>query len=164
ERFSNLKDMHEIYCAGHLIQAAVAHRRATGKTAFLEVAARLADHLYAVFGPGGRVGACGHEEAQMALVELYRETDEPRHLELAQRMIEARGKKPPVLGGSPYHQDHLPFVEQEDMTGHAVRHLYLCCGAADVVAETGDAACRSALDALWESLTQRRMYVTGGAG
>jgi DUF1680 family protein len=164
ERFTNLKDMHEIYCAGHLIQAAVAHRRATGKTTFLDVACRLADHLCDVFGPGRRVGACGHEEAEMALVELYRETDEKRYLELASCMIEARGRKPPVLGGSPYHQDHLPFTQQKEMIGHAVRQMYLCCGAADVVAETGKEGYRHALDTLWDNFTGKKMYVTGGAG
>ncbi|HLK60466.1 MAG TPA: beta-L-arabinofuranosidase domain-containing protein [Chthonomonadaceae bacterium] len=164
ERFTNLKDMHEIYCAGHLMQAAVAHHRATGKTTLLTVACRLADCLYAHFGPEGKHAACGHEEAEMALVELYREVHEPRYLELAQRMVEARGQKPPVLGGSPYHQDHLPFLEQQDFVGHAVRHLYLACGGADVYAETGDPAYRATLDALWTSLTQRKMYVTGGAG
>lgn len=164
ERFSNLKDMHEIYCAGHLIQAAVAHHRATGKRTLLNVACRLSDHLYDVFGPGKRAGACGHEEAEMALVELYRDTGEKRYLALAEAMIEARGKKPPVLGGSSYHQDHLPFAEQSEMVGHAVRQVYLNCGTADVVAETGNSGYLDALNALWKNFTEKRMYVTGGAG
>jgi DUF1680 family protein len=164
ERFSNLKDMHEIYCAGHLFQAAVAHHRATGKSTLLEVARRLADCLDHTFGPGKRKEACGHEEAEMGLVELYRTTGERRYLHLAQSMIEARGQRPPVLGGSPYHQDHLPFTEQKEMIGHAVRHLYLCCGAADVAAETGDTGYRQALETLWNNFTTRKMYVTGGAG
>ncbi len=164
ERYTNLKDLHEMYCAGHLIQAAVAHHRATGKTALLDVAIRLADHLDAVFGPGRRVGACGHEECEMALVELYRTTDETRYLTLAHRMIEARGRTPGLFGNGNYYQDHLPFVAQAEMTGHAVRHLYLCCGAADVCAELDIPAYRDALDALWRNFTTRRMYVTGGAG
>jgi DUF1680 family protein len=165
ERFTNLKDMHEIYCAGHLIQAAVAHHRATGKTTFLDVATRLADHLYETFGPGKRVGACGHEEAEMALVELYRDTGETRYLELARCMVEARGRKPGIFRNSSYHQDHLPLTEQREFTGHAVRHLYLACGAADVAAETDDApGYRAALEGLWDNLTRKRMYVTGGAG
>ena len=164
ERFTNLKDMHEIYCAGHLFQAAVAHYRATGKRTLLEVACRLADHLDEVFGPGKRVGACGHEEAEMGLVELFRVTHEVRYQVLAQLMIQARGQKPPVLGGSPYHQDHLSFTEQTEMIGHAVRHLYLCCGAADVVAETGNDEYLRALDRLWANFTRKKMYVTGGAG
>jgi uncharacterized protein len=164
ERFTNLKDKHEIYCAGHLFQAAVAHHRATGKRSLLGVACRLADHLGDVFGPGKRAGACGHEEAEMGLVELYRVTGEVRYLALARRMIDVRGAKPPVLGGSDYHQDHLSFTRQQEMIGHAVRHLYLCCGAADVVAETGDRDCLDALDTLWRNFTQKKMYVTGGAG
>ncbi len=166
ERFTNLKDMHEIYCAGHLMQVAVAHHRATGKTTLLEVAIKLADCLDATFGPEPekRLGACGHEEAEMALVELYRETGEARYLRLARFMIEARGHKPGLFGNSAYHQDHLPFVQQKDLTGHAVRHLYLACGGADVALETGDPPYRSALEALWKSLTEKRMYVTGGAG
>ncbi len=164
DRFKNLKDMHEIYCAGHLFQAAAAHFRATGKRSMLNAAYRLADHLYEIFGPEQRVGACGHEEAEMGLVELYRIDGDRRYLELARLMIEARGRKPSILGGSPYHQDHAPFTEQKEMIGHAVRHMYLCCGAADVVAETGDSGYLPALDALWTNFTQRKMYVTGGAG
>ena len=163
-RFANLKDMHEIYCAGHLFQAAVAHFRATGKRTLLDVALRLADHLYDRFGPDGKPGACGHEEAEMGLVELYRVTGDRRYLDLAKRMIDVRGAKPPVLGGSPYHQDHQPFKDQDEMIGHAVRHLYLCCGAADVVAETGDTELLQALDRLWQNFTRKKMYVTGGAG
>lgn len=164
ERYTNTKDMHEIYCAGHLIQAAVAHHRATGKTTLLDIAIRLADNLDAHFGPNGRIGACGHEEAEMALVELYRDTQEPRYLMLAQRMIEARGQKPGLLGGDEYHQDHRPVREQTALVGHAVRHLYLACGVADVVLENGSETYRAALETLWDNLTQKKMYVTGGAG
>jgi len=166
QRFTNLKDLHEIYCAGHLIQAAVAHHRATGKTTFLDVAIRLADHLDTVFGPepGKRLGACGHEEAEMALVELTRETGEVRYLNLACFMIEARGRRPGLFGNGNYWQDHLLFSEQTEMTGHAVRHLYLACGASDVVAETGEETYQNALNALWNNFTTKRMYVTGGAG
>jgi DUF1680 family protein len=164
DRYSNLKDMHEIYCAGHLIQAAVAHYRATGKHTLLEVACKLSDHLYEVFGPGRRVGACGHEEAEMALVELYRTTGEPRYLTLAQCMMEARGKQPGIFGNTKYHQDHLPFVEQKEMVGHAVRHLYYMCGGADVALESKPEGYVEALEALWGNFTMRRMYVNGAAG
>jgi len=164
ERYTNLKDMHEIYCAGHLIQAAVAHHRATGKTTFLNIACRLADHLYLLFGPGQRVGACGHEEAEMALVELYRETRVRDYLELANCMVDARGGTPPMFGNSAYHQDHLPFIKQTELVGHAVRHLYYVCGATDVASELPLKECRAALDSLWSDLTLRKMYVTGGAG
>ncbi len=164
ERFTNLKDMHELYCAGHLIQAAVAHHRATGKSSFLDIAKRLADCLDSTFGPGKRPGACGHEEAEMALVELYRATGERRYLELADFMVKQRGQKPGLFGNSMYHQDHLPFSDQREFVGHAVRHLYLACGATDIVAENPDSAFRPALEGLWDNLTRRRMYVTGGAG
>jgi DUF1680 family protein len=164
ERWTNLRDLHEIYCAGHLMQAAIAHHRATGKRAFLDVAIRLADCLDATFGPEKRPGACGHEEAEMALVELYRETGEARYLSLAKFMVEQRGRQPGLFGNSAYYQDHLPFTQQTEFVGHAVRHLYLACGATDLVAETGDAGYRAALESLWNNLTTRRMYVTGGAG
>jgi DUF1680 family protein len=164
ERFTNLKDMHEIYCAGHLFQAAVAHYRATGKSTFLEVATRLADCLDNTFGPGKRSGACGHEEAEMGLVELYRTTGERRYLDLADFMVQQRGRKPSLFGNTEYHQDHLPFTDQTEFVGHAVRHLYLACGATDIAAEQPGSPYRDALSALWDNLTQRRMYVTGGAG
>jgi DUF1680 family protein len=166
ERFSNLKDMHEIYCAGHLLQAAVAHFRATNKRSLLDVAIRLADYLDRVFGdaPGKRPGACGHEECEMALVELARVTGDGRYRALARHMVDARGRTPAICGGGRYWQDHAPFAEQNDMTGHAVRQLYLNCGVADIVLERDEPAWRSALDALWENFTTRRIYVTGGAG
>lgn len=164
ERFTNLKDMHEIYCAGHLFQAAIAHHRATGKRSLLDVACRLADHLDRQFGPGKRVGTCGHEEAEMGLVELYRETGERRYLLLARAMIDARGLTPGIFGNSTYHQDHLPFGEQTELVGHAVRHLYYLCGASDVATEIDLPAYRAALSKLWEDLALRKMYVTGGAG
>ncbi|MCX6377975.1 MAG: glycoside hydrolase family 127 protein [Armatimonadetes bacterium] len=164
DRYSNLKDMHELYCAGHLVQAAVAHHRATGKTDLLDVACKLCDHFYEVFGTGKRLGTCGHEELEMALVELYRDTQDENYLTLAELMMDARGKKPGIFQNSAYHQDHLPFTEQTDLVGHAVRHLYYCCGGADVALEKDSAGYRNALEALWKSLTERRSYITGGAG
>lgn len=164
DRYSNLKDMHELYCAGHLVQAAVAHHRATGKTNFLGVACKLCDHFYDVFGPGKRPGTCGHEELEMALAELYRVTQNENYLTLAELMMDARGKKPGIFQNSAYHQDHLPFIEQTDLVGHAVRHLYYCCGGADVALEKDAAGYVAALEALWKSLTERRSYITGGAG
>lgn len=164
ERWSNLKDWHELYCAGHLIQAAVGHFRCTGKSQMLEIALRFADYLCDVFGPEGRNGTCGHQQIEMALVDLYRLTREPRYLQQAQLFIDRRGQKPPVIGGSPYHQDHEPFRELEAVTGHAVRMVYYCAGATDVVLETGEPEYHAALDRLWKSMTARRMYVTGGIG
>lgn len=166
ERWSNLKDMHELYCAGHFFQGAVAHYRATGETSMLGVARRFADLICATFGdsPGQRAGACGHEEIEMAMVELYRATGEQKYLDQATYFLSVRGRKPGVLGGSEYHQDHKPVREQDRMTGHAVRHVYLTSGMADVYLETGDKALLDALEALWRNMTERQMYVTGGIG
>src|SRR5262249_35028227 len=113
ERWTDLRVKHELYCAGHLIQAAIAHRRATGASKLLDVAVRFAEHILATFGPNARPGACGHEEIEMALVELYRETGQERYLRQAQFFLDQRGRKPPILGGSPNLQDHLPFRELE---------------------------------------------------
>jgi DUF1680 family protein len=165
ERWTNLRDMHELYCAGHLMQAAVAHHRATGETRLLTVARRLADYIDAVFGPsqdGKRSGVPGHEEIEMALVELARETGESRYQELAQFFVDSRGRG--LIGGSPYHQDHLPFREMDRLVGHAVRAVYLTAGATDIYAETGEAALHDALNALWFNMTTRQMYVSGGIG
>lgn len=162
ERWSNLKDMHELYCAGHMIQGAVAHHRATGSDAFLSVARRKADLIDGTFGPGKRDGVPGHEEIEMALVELYRETRERRYLDLARYFLDARGRG--IVGGGAYHQDHRPVREQDEVVGHAVRAMYLYCGMTDVYLETGDGSLRAALEKLWLNMTTRRLYVTGGVG
>jgi len=169
ERWTNVRDMHELYCAGHLFQAAVAHYRATGEESLLNIARRFADNIYQVFGPEGRLSACGHPEAEMALVELYRATGETNYLTLAQRMIDARGGNPKNITGGTwddrrYLQDHVPFRELDEVTGHAVRMLYLSTGATDAVLERGEPALREALDKQYASFTKRRMYITGGAG
>jgi uncharacterized protein len=163
-------DLHEMYCAGHLFQAAVAHFRATGSERLLDVATRFADHICDTFGSeeGKRHAVDGHEEVEMALVELFRVTGEKRYLEGAQYFIDARGQG---LLGHPYgqhppsySQDHEPLRDQSEVVGHAVRALYLYCGAADVYAETGEPALLQTLERLWEHMTTRRMYVSGGLG
>jgi DUF1680 family protein len=162
--WTNLTDCHELYCGGHLIQAAIAHHRATGETRLLDVATKWAGYVDSLFGPGKRPGTGGHPEVEMALVELYRETGEKRYLDLASYFVEARGQKPPVLNGSSYTQDHAPIREQTTPAGHAVRQLYLASGVTDVYAETGDSRLLDAMKALWDNLVRRKMYVTGGAG
>lgn len=162
ERWKNLKDMHEMYCAGHLMQAAIAFYRATGDRTLLDASCRFADHITSVFGPGKRVGVCGHPEVEMAFVELYRTTGKKDYLDLACFFIDNRGRG--VIGGRPYHIDHKPFRELSEIVGHAVRALYLNCGAADVYAEIGDKTLFDALMRLWHSMTERKMYITGGVG
>ncbi len=170
QRWTNF-DYHEMYCAGHLIQAAVAHYRVTHKTNLLEVARRFADHICDWFGPeeqGKHFGADGHPEIEMALVELYRLTGEQKYLEQAQYFLAVRGSG--KLGDAfhrndpGYHQDHLPFQESTRLVGHAVRAIYLNCGAADLAAETGDPALGAALSRMWQNMTSRQMYVHGGLG
>jgi DUF1680 family protein len=153
-----------MYMAGHFIQAAVAHKRALGNDDLMRVAIRLADHILDTFGPEKRPGACGHQEIEMAMVELYRETGDERYLRQAEFFIDVRGRKPPVLGGSAYVQDHEPFASLDENVGHAVRMLYMNAGAADIVLETGDARLSAALDRLWDDFTKRKMYITAGAG
>ena len=164
ERWSNLRDQHELYCAGHLFQAAVAHFRATGETSLLDVACRFADLICDIFGPGEgqQAGVAGHPEIEMGLVELARATGESRYLDQAAYFVNARGQG--IIGGSHYHQDHAPLREVERLAGHAVRAAYLTAGATDLYAETGDPALGEALLRLWRRMVQRQMYITGGLG
>jgi DUF1680 family protein len=173
-RWTELGWGHELYCAGHLIQAAVAHRRVTGKDALLDVACRLADHIDATFGPGKAVdGVCGHPEIETALVELYRETGERRYLALATYFIDRRGAGTLSAGadrghdrdpGPGFWQDGVPVREATAVTGHAVRQLYLLAGAADVAAESGDDALHEATLRLWREMADEKTYLTGGVG
>jgi hypothetical protein len=165
ERWSNLRDLHELYNAGHLLQAAVAHYRATGTTHLLDVACRFADHICDTFGPaaqGKRAETDGHEEIELALVELARVTDNQRYRDQAQFFVDLRGHG--VIGGSPYHQDHQPFRQLDALVGHAVRAVYYTSAAADLYAESGEPALREALERLWRNMVTRRMYVSGGIG
>lgn len=165
KKWTNLAVMHELYCAGHLMEAAVAHFRATGKRTFLDVAVKLADHIDATFGPGKRHGTSGHEEIELALVKLYEVTGEARYLRLAEFFLDMRGNKDQrdKLFG-PYCQDHEPVREQKEIVGHAVRAMYLYAGVADVAAHTGDQGFLQAMRRLWADVVQRKMYVTGGIG
>ncbi|KAB8170902.1 glycoside hydrolase family 127 protein [Streptomyces sp. 3MP-14] len=165
-RWQELDWGHELYCAGHLIQAAVARVRATGRTELLEIARKFADHIDSVFGPGRRDAVCGHPEIETALVELFRVTGEPRYLDLARFFVDRRGHGtlPPGRFGAGYWQDHAPVREAEAVTGHAVRQLYLLAGVVDVYAETGDDTLLAAGERLWEEMVARKSYVTGGLG
>ena len=172
QHFADLRWGHELYCAGHLIQAAVAHHRATGRTDLLNVAVRCADHIDATFGPGKPIdGICGHPEIETALVELYRETGERRYLDLAGYFIDRHGHgllnpgdKHGIAPGPAYCQDHLPLRQADTVTGHAVRQLYLLAGATDVATETGESELRAAVERLWHAMTTTKTYLTGGLG
>ncbi len=163
--FARLESSHELYCAGHLIQAAVAARRACGGEALLLLARRFADHLTAVF-LGGRLGLDGHPVIETALVELYRETGTGAYLELARQFVDQRGHG--LVGdsgfGVRYLQDHLPVRESAEVAGHAVRALYLESGIVDVAAETGDGELLAASAARWDDMVATKTALTGGNG
>jgi uncharacterized protein len=163
-------DLHEMYCAGHLFQAAVANFRATGCERLLDVATRFADHMCDTFGPEEekRQAVDGHEEVEMALVELYRVAGEKRYLEGARFFVDSRGHgllgRPYGQHDPSYSQDHEPLRNKSEVVGHAVRAMYLYSGAADVYAETGELELMEALRRLWMNMTTRRMYGSGGLG
>jgi len=182
-RWKNLRDWHEMYCAGHLMEAAVAHHQATGDPKLLNALARYADHIGDVFGPnpGQKRGYGGHPEIELALVRLYHETGERRYLELSKYMVEERGQPNPNYydwearerGEDPddfwadsyeYCQAHAPIREQTKVVGHAVRSMYLMTGVADLAAEYDDPTLLETCEALWHNLVHQRMYLTGGIG
>ena len=182
QRWTNLFRNSELYCAGHLIEAAVAWHAATGERRLLEIMCRYADHIDSVFGPqrGKKRGYPGHPEMELALVKLHRTTGERRYLKLAEFFVNERGRAPNYFlveaerckkahaEESPPNcanrQAHLPIREQTTVEGHAVCAMYLFCGVTDVAAETGDASLLRACKRLWKNVTERRMYVTGGVG
>ncbi len=162
QRWTNLRDDHELYCAGHLFQAAVAHYRATGRSELLDIACRFADHIASVFGPGKRDGTPGHPEIEMALVEMFRVTGEQRYLDLAAFFVDRRGHG--VIGGRSYHQDRVPVRDATIVKGHAVRQLYLTAGVTDLFLETGEQALFQAMLRQWHDMTGSKLAVTGGPG
>jgi hypothetical protein len=174
-RFSNLQDNHEIYCAGHLIEAGVAHFEATAKRPLLEIAIRYADLLARTFGdgPGQRAGYPGHPEAELALFRLWRTTGERRYFELARFFLEHRGegffakeqgKTAAHDFDGTYYLDHLKIRDHRIITGHAVRALYLLSGAADLARETDDPGLLAMMDRVWRNATEKRLFITGGLG
>ncbi len=187
-RFKNLRDWHEMYCAGHLMEAAVAHFQATGKRNFLDAMARYADLLDKTFGPadkGKLPGYCGHPEVELALIKLYKATGNKKYLDLSSFFIHERGQAPfyyeteaqqrgeaprplesldRVFARREYFQAHAPIVDTEEIVGHAVRAQYLYAGAADVARETNDAELMIALRKIWDNATLKKMYITGGMG
>lgn len=179
--FSNLKDHHELYCFGHLAEGAVAYWQATGKDKLLKAAERFADYIADYFGPeeGKCKGYPGHEIAEMALVRLYEATGRKKYLELSRFFIEERGKRPyyfdkehPKQGNGEtgdglryfYQQAHLPVRQQDEAVGHAVRAVYLYSGLADIARITEDESLYETCRKLWDSITEEKMYITGGIG
>lgn len=189
KRWRNLSMMHEMYCAGHLIEAACAHHECTGNKDLLNVAIKLADHIMATFNPQTRPGACGHEELELALIKLAENTGDAKYREYARWQVDIRGQRPsffykefedegsvalsPV--GMPflltdghysgeYLQDHLPVREHTSVVGHAVRAMYLYIAATQLAEDQNDEAMEQAMTRCWHSLADRRMYITGGIG
>lgn len=181
-RWRNLRDWHELYCAGHLIEAAVAYFQATGNGKLLEASCRYADLIDATFGrePGKKRGYCGHPEIELALVKLFHSTGNHRYLNLATYFVDERGTQPHYFdwearqrGEDPadfwaktyeYCQAHVPVREQTKVVGHAVRAMYLYSAMADLAHENDDVSLREACERLHENLVTKRMYLTAGIG
>lgn len=185
KRWTNLTECHELYCAGHMIEAGVAYYRATGKRKLLDVVAKFADYIDSVFGnePGKLPGYDGHQEIELALVKLYEVTGNERYLRLSRYFLDQRGQQPYFFeqelkkrGGKShwpgngervdlaYHQSHLPVREQETAAGHAVRLMYMLTGMADAAALIGDETLLAACRKLWDNIAGKQMYLTGGVG
>ena len=166
-RWTDFAHGHELYCCGHLIQAAVAYRRATGDDRLLAIAGRFVDYLHARFGPGRHVATPGHPEIELALAELYRETGERRHLDLAAFFLEHRGHGwlgPGRFNSPVSFQDRVPVRQSTTVEGHAVRALYLTTGVSDLYLETGDKALLETLNTQWHDMVEGKLYLTGGVG
>lgn len=179
ERWKDIAHGHELYCAGHMLEAAVAYYQVTGCDRLLLVMEKVVGLIRKTFGEGdGQISSYpGHEEIELALMKAYRATGREEYKELAGYFIENRGRRPGFLEEegfrkasenrwfqASYHQAHAPIREQETAEGHAVRAMYFFTGAADVALENGDGSLKSALERLWGNVTRQRMYVTGGVG
>lgn len=179
-KWQNLQECHELYCAGHMMEAAVAYYEATGKDRLLKVMERMADHISDQFGPGKRTGIPGHQEVEIGLMRLFHATGKERYRDLAQYFIDERGKNPDFFkeekekrgwdhfGINPedtkYNQSFAPVREQKTAEGHSVRAVYMYTAMADLAGETGEKALLDACGTLWDNITQKRMYLTGGIG
>ncbi len=170
KRWTNEKDMHEQYCMGHMLEAAVAHYQVTGNKSFLNIATQCADYLCQTFGPGRRTDPPGHQEIEIGLCRLYRVTGESKYLDTAKFLLDQRGRtrnRGPKGDGKlygEYAQDHIPVVEQTQAVGHSVRAMYMYTGMADVAALTGNMEYIKAIDTIWTDVVTSKLYVTGGIG
>jgi len=182
-RWSNLRDCHELYCAGHLLEGAIAYWQATGRRRLLDVMIRYVQHIASMFGrgPGQRRGYCGHQEIELALVKLHHATGERAYLDLAAYFIDERGSQPPHyydvearargddpakywFGSYEYNQSHRPVREQDKVVGHAVRAMYMYTAMADLAADLGDERLKRTCETLWRDVTRHRIYLTAGLG
>jgi DUF1680 family protein len=185
KRWTNLRDNHEMYNAGHLLEGAIAYFRVTGRRRWLDIMERYLEHIYSTFGtePGKKRGYDGHEELELALIKLYYLTGERKHLDFAAYLVNERGQQPPhyfdvereareggdskqryVFSNYEYSQSHKPVREQDKVVGHAVRAMYLYTAMADLAAELNDPALKHACELLWNDVMETKMYVTAGLG
>ncbi|MBD8067886.1 glycoside hydrolase family 127 protein [Bacillus sp. PS06] len=182
KRWTNVRDNHELYCAGHLIEAAVAYFHATGKREFLDIMSRYADYIDTIFGSGKTKlqGYPGHQEIELALIKLYEATNNEKYLNLSKYFIDERGNQPHYFDiekkkrgderpfwfndDYAYHQAHQPVRDQKYAVGHAVRATYMYTAMADLAEKTGDEGLKKACETLWENVTKKQMYITGGIG
>ena len=186
KRWSNLRDNHELYNAGHMLEGAIAYFETTGRRRWLDIMERYVEHIRQTFGtgPGQKRGYCGHQEIEIALIKLYRLTGEKKHLDLAAYFINERGRQPPhyfdvereereskgwetqryVQGNYEYSQSHKPVREQDKVVGHAVRAMYMYTAMADLAVELNDPSLKAACETLWKDVMDTKMYVTAGLG
>ena len=185
KRWSNLRDNHELYNAGHMLEGAIAYYETTGRRRWLDVMERYVEHIRQTFGPapGQKRGYCGHQEIEIALIKLYRLTGERKHLDLATYFINERGRQPHYFdiereerenkgwewqrytqGTYEYSQSHRPVREQDKVVGHAVRAMYMYTAMADLAAELNDTGLKQACETLWNDVMETKMYVTAGLG
>lgn len=182
-RWQNLHECHELYCAGHMMEAAVAYYEATGKDKLLKVMERMADHIISRFGPGKEPGIPGHEEIEIGLMRLYHATGKEKYLDMAEFFIEERGRNPKyfeeerskrgwshwgdnmyTLINPQYSQCHASVYDQKEVVGHSVRAVYLYTAMADLAGTKGNERLYQACKTLWDNMVNRRMYITGGIG
>ena len=168
-RFTN-RNNHELYCLGHFIEAAIAYKRATGKDKLLRLMERYVDYVIKVFieEKSASFRTPGHQEIELALIKLYRETGEKKYLDLSSHFIEERGRHDESLGIPEFpdieFQSHKPVREQTEAVGHCVRALYMYSAMADLAAELSDKELFNVCKTLFEDITERKMYITGGVG
>ncbi|MBI1337295.1 MAG: glycoside hydrolase family 127 protein [Phycisphaera sp.] len=182
ERYKDLHRSHELYCMGHMIEAAVEHFYATGKRAFLDVAVRAADHMDATFGYGKSEKTSGHQEVELAIVKLFEATGQKKYLDLSRYFVDIRGDRglvhrdysgKPIIDGDrtpgrnrppEYRQDHKPAVEQRQAVGHAVRAGYFYAAMTDLAMHCDSQPHAQAVAAIWDDIVNRKLYITGGVG